>query len=46
MLIRSLGNNLLPWAEHTGSPAVAFDSVKGKHLLLTDYIWQAYMSDT
>lgn len=45
MWLESFGDRL-PWAEHTLSAAVAFDSVKGKHLLLTDYIWQAYVSDT
>lgn len=38
--------DLLPWAELTLSAVVAFYSVKGKRLLLTDCIWQPYVSDT
>lgn len=44
--VRESYGDLLPWAQLTLSAAVAFYSGKGKHLLLTDYIWQAYVSDT
>lgn len=41
-----LENHFVMWGEHTLFAASDFYSVKGKHLLLTDYIWQAYVSDT